>query len=74
MNTMNCVVCAQSMKRVKATSWAGYVLLLNDEERRKVTAGYCTRHRKVSLPHKPHISRTTHCVGIWLPDYGLRLS
>ena len=68
--TTNCIVCASRGKRRPATVWSGWVLLLTDDVRKEVTAGYCRRHRDAGLPHQPHISRKHHCVGMWFPDFG----
>jgi hypothetical protein len=69
MNTINCVVCAQNLKRVKAAVWGGYVLKIDNEEKMQIAAGYCGRHKNEPLPHLKHLG-PRHCVGIWTPDMG----
>lgn len=68
--TQNCIICAQHGKRVAAVMQGGWVLLLTDEKREEVIAGFCSRHRNTPVLEKRHISRKRGCLGMWQPDYG----
>lgn len=74
MYVANCIICAKGGKRVPATHWTGYVLLVDDTRKEDVIAGSCEGHWKEfdALPHLDHISSSGHCVGVWMPDYGTR--
>ena len=71
-DTKNCIVCARKGRRVSAVAYSGFVLLLTDERREEVLAGFCWRHRDVELPHLRHVSGKRGCLGIWMPDYGIK--
>lgn len=66
--TQNCVECAFRMKRRRAVIWSGAVLLITDDEKRKITAGWCRYHKNIDMPPKKHLSG---CIALWQPDMGL---
>lgn len=71
--TVNCIVCAQNAKRSPAAMWTGYVLMVSDDKKENVIAGFCKKHEHLrnSMEHKKELSRHKWCFGLWNPDMGV---